>query len=239
MATRVINDIGTRSERPFFTGMALLVLFISVIGFSRSYYFSSWTDAKPLLPIVHLHGAVMTLWTLLFLTQTSLIATRRIETHRRLGMLGLLLAGAVVATSLATVMTTRGEGRLNLAVPAEVFIVFPVGLALMFGVLVGLAAYFYRDGPTHKRLMLLATLAAMATPIARMRLPFLPAGAIGGNLALIPLIITIGLHDVRMMGRPHPVTLWGGLFVVAMLPARLAFAHTPIWHHFAMWLGVR
>jgi hypothetical protein len=239
MATVAIHRpvIALNADRRFFTGMAVLLLLLSAAGFARSYYLAHWYGTKELTPLLQLHGAVMTLWILLFLAQTSLVATNRTDVHRRLGMIGLMLAGGVVATSLAAAFVTLGEGRLNKAIPAHVFLVFPIGLALMFLLLVGLAAYFYRDSPTHKRLMLLATIAATATPIARLGIPFLPKGAIGGNLALIPLVIMLGAHDISSLRRIHPATLWGGGFVIAMLPARLLFAQTEAWQGFARWLG--
>ncbi len=239
MATIAVHSpVATaNADRRFFTGMAITLLVLSVAGFTRSYYLSHWFGTKTLTPLLQLHGAVMTLWILLFLTQTSLVAANRTDVHRRLGMIGLMLAGGVVATSLASAFVTLGEGRLNKAIPVHVFLVFPIGLALMFMLLVGLAAYYYRDSPTHKRLMLLATIAATATPIARLGLPFLPRGAIGGNLALIPLVMMLGAHDISGLKRLHPATLWGGGFVIAMLPARLLFAQTAVWQSFVRWLG--
>lgn len=158
-------------------------------------------------------------------------------THRRLGLVGLLLAGAVGATSLATVMSTLGGGRLDKSVPVETFLVFPIGLALMFWLLVGCAAYWVRDAVTHKRLMLLATLAAMATPIARLRLPFLPPAALGGNIAVIGLILPLVLHDLASFRRVQTATIWGGGFIAVMLPVRLMIAHTEVWRGFVGWLG--
>ena len=237
MATAAIYTPIANAERRFFTGMAITLLILSVAGFSRSYYLSHWYGTKTLTPLLQLHGAVMTLWIVLFLTQTSLVAANRTNVHQRLGLIGLMLAGGVVATSLASAFVTLGAGRLNMAVPAHIFLVFPIGLALMFMLLVGSAAYFYRDSATHKRLMLLATIAATATPIARLGIPWLPRGAVGGNLALIPLILVLGAHDMSTLRRLHPATLWGGGFVIAMLPARLLFAQTDIWLGFTRWLG--
>jgi hypothetical protein len=239
MATVALQSpaVKMNADRRFFTGMAIALLLLSLAGFARSYYLAHWYGTKELTPLLQLHGAVMTLWIMLFLAQTSLIAANRTDVHRRLGMIGLMLAGSVVATSLAAALVTLGEGRLNKAIPAHVFLVFPIGLAFMFLVLVGSAAYFFRDSPTHKRLMLLATIAATATPIARLGIPLLPKGAIGGNLALIPLILALGAHDISSLKRLHPATLWGGGFVVAMLPARLLFAQTEAWQGFVRWLG--
>lgn len=237
MATLASNMTDGHRGRNFFSGMAILFILISVAGFWRSFYLAPWFGTKALSPIMHLHGAIMTGWVLFFFVQTTLVRNARVAVHRRLGMVGLLLAGAVGATSLATVMATLGAGRLDQSVPVEIFLVFPIGLSLMFWLLVGCAAYWVADSETHKRLMLLATLAAMATPIARLRLPFLPPAAVGGNLAIIALMTPLILHDLASCRRIHPATLWGGGFVAAMLPIRMLVAHTAPWRAFVHWLG--
>lgn len=237
MATLAMAAPVARRERNFFVGMAAFFVVVSVAGFWRSYYLSTWFGTKTLTPIMHLHGLVMTAWVLFFLLQTTLVRSGRVDLHRRVGMVGVLLAGAVGATALATAMVTLGAGRLDKSVPAHVFLVFPIGLSLMFLLLVGCAAYWVRYPQTHKRLMLLATLSAMATPIARLGLPFLPRGALGGNLAVIALILPLVLHDLGSFKRVQPATLWGGGFIAIMLPVRLLIAHTEAWKGFVGWLG--
>jgi hypothetical protein len=37
-------------------------------------------------------------------------------------------------------------------------------------------------------------------------------------------------------GRVHPAFLWGGIFVIAALPARFAFGRTDAWLTVARWL---
>ena len=46
----------------------------------------------------------------------------------------------------------------------------------------------------------------------------------------------IGIHDWRTTGRAHPVSLWGGLFLAASFPGRLALGNTDTWLIFADWL---
>lgn len=50
----------------------------------------------PFTPLVHLHGALFTGWVLLFIAQTALAASHRVAVHRRLGMVGALLAAAMI-----------------------------------------------------------------------------------------------------------------------------------------------
>jgi hypothetical protein len=73
--------------------------------------------------LVHAHGLVMTLWIVLFLTQVSLVAARRVDLHRRLGMAGALLAAIVVIVGIATARQARrrpGRRRCVLAIPIGV-----------------------------------------------------------------------------------------------------------------------
>jgi hypothetical protein len=46
--------------------------------------------------LLHVHGAVFSLWVLLLITQTSLVAAKRVDVHRRLGLLGFGLACVMV-----------------------------------------------------------------------------------------------------------------------------------------------
>src|SRR5215204_5754048 len=84
--------INRRRERLFYTLMAGAILITVFAGFARTYFLRPYFDARPLLPILHLHGFVFTSWIVLFVMQTALVATKRTDLHRRLG-----IAGAVVA----------------------------------------------------------------------------------------------------------------------------------------------
>jgi hypothetical protein len=65
-------------ERPLYVWVAVFIPLIVLIGFARTYYLKGLFDT-PALPslLVHLHGIVMTLWVVLFVAQTWLIAARR------------------------------------------------------------------------------------------------------------------------------------------------------------------
>jgi hypothetical protein len=87
------SAITQRGERRFWGGMALAMALVAFAGFAPSYYMKSRFGAGPeLTPLLHLHGAVMTAWLALLIAQTALIAARRVTWHRRLGVLGAMLA---------------------------------------------------------------------------------------------------------------------------------------------------
>jgi hypothetical protein len=72
------------SGRFIYVWAALAAAAIAVTGFARTYYLKSVFDGAPLPVLLHIHGAIMTLWCILFITQTCLVAGRRVDLHRRL-----------------------------------------------------------------------------------------------------------------------------------------------------------
>ena len=77
----------TGSKRStFFLIASSLMTLIVFLGFLPSFYLRPYfrDNGLPLHLIVH--GVVMTAWQLLFLTQTILVARRRTDLHRRLGV---------------------------------------------------------------------------------------------------------------------------------------------------------
>jgi hypothetical protein len=117
----------------------------------------------------------------------------------------------------------------------------PVQQVLLFGVLVA-GALWYRTRPAiHKRLMVLATLGVMTgAPIAHVvghwsiLQPI--AAPVAGTLAVV-LLLPNAIYDRLTMGRFHPVSIWGAIFVFGFNV--LSFAVVPstsAWHDFAIWL---
>ena len=47
------------------------------------------------------HAALFTAWILLFIAQTTLVAAHRVDIHRRLGILGAVLAPAIVVLGVS------------------------------------------------------------------------------------------------------------------------------------------
>ena len=59
--------ISKRRERLFYTGMAVAFMITVFAGFAPTYFLRPYFDARPLLPLLHLHGFVFTSWIVLFL----------------------------------------------------------------------------------------------------------------------------------------------------------------------------
>jgi hypothetical protein len=104
---------------------------------------------------------------------------------------------------------------------------------LLFATLFTIAVINRHKAQIHKRAILLATIVLVTAAFSRW--PFIkdlgPAGYFGfTDLCLVPLLI----WDWRSRGRIHPVTLWGGLALIAQ-PLAIPLTFTPAWLGFAHW----
>jgi len=222
------------NDRRLYILAAILTPLIVLAGFARTYYLKPFFNTPDLAGrIVHLHGIVMTAWVVLFVTQISLVATRRTKIHQRLGVLGGVLAALVVIVGVLTALYAAARGA-SPGPPALSFLIIPLGDVLVFSILIGLALYYRRKLDVHKRLMLLAAITLLTPAIARIPFNFIINGG--------PLVF-FGLTDLCLLAcvafdtfkhrRLHPVFLWGTVFVIAMQPLRLLLAGTDAWMGFA------
>jgi len=86
---------------------------------------------------LYVHGIVLTAWYALILAQTSLVAAHRIDLHRRLGVLAVGVAMAVVP--LSTFVVVRAVPRMQGRDPATLRILV-VGDLLMLVFFTGFVA---------------------------------------------------------------------------------------------------
>ena len=84
------------TDRRFFTGLAVAVALTVFAGFAPTYYLKGLYGTPVLSPFLHFHGMLFTSWILLFVAQTTLVAAKRTDLHRRLGIVGALLAVAML-----------------------------------------------------------------------------------------------------------------------------------------------
>jgi uncharacterized membrane protein YozB (DUF420 family) len=222
-------------DHRFFTGMAFVGLLTILIGFGPTYYFTPLLQPRHISPLVHLHATVFTLWAFLYLAQTSLVAAGRTDIHRRLGIAGAVLALVMIPVGFVTAVEAA---RLGVGPPGRdplKFLSVPLGALPIFAILVGTAVWQRRRSETHKRLMLLATISLLMAAFARMR--FIGGGglpvAMGGTFLLV---CVTWIYDRVAHGRVHPAFLWGGLFIVVMMPIRAFVGMTGPWLVFARWV---
>lgn len=229
--------IRRRRERFFYVGMTIAVVITVFAGFAPSYYLRPYFTSSPLMPLLHLHGLIFSSWVVLFIVQTGLVAANRVNTHRRLGIVGGILAASMVVVGVITAIIRASQGATPPGgPPAEVFLVVPLGDMLVFAILIGAALYYRRRPDVHKRLMLLGTIAILAAAVARLPFAIMQAGPLAffgfTDLFILPLIV----YDLVTLKRVHRATMLGAALVILSQPLRMLIAGTGAWLAFATWL---
>jgi hypothetical protein len=225
-----------QQDRRFFMTMALVILAVVFVGFAPTYYLRGMYHAEPLHSVFRVHGAIFSIWVLLFIAQTTLVSLKRTDIHRRLGLVALALVPVMLVVGYMAALTAARRGFSVPGLPPPlVFLAVPLFDLPVFACLVGPALYFRKQPAIHKRLMLLAMISILPAAIARLPhlLPFGPLAFFG--LADL-LIVACMVYDWFTRGRVSPAFLWGGLFVTASQPLRLMVGGTSAWIAFAQWL---
>jgi hypothetical protein len=232
-AAKLLKDLpGRRYDHLFFSSMALLMLVTVFVGFARTYFLAGVFRAPLPALIIHLHGAAFSCWILLLVAQTSLVATGRVDIHKRLGIVGFLLAclmvilGALVATNALV----RQHGPPGMDV--KFFYIVPLTDMLIFATLVFLAFRERTNSAVHKRLIYIATTALLVAAIARwpiVRNPFL--AAYYSNIFLLILVA----YDLWSSRKVYRVTIWASAFLIFVQQVRIPIGKTAAWHAFATW----
>jgi hypothetical protein len=213
----------------FYLFMSALFFAFVLIGFSRSFYLKSHFDF-PALPVhLYLHGIALTSWFALALVQPWLIRSQRAGLHRKLGVIGAVLAVSVVLTGLWTIVMrdapeidqypTRAAGNL--------------ASLLMFSSCVSFGLFFRKESETHKRLMLLASIPILAPALDRFaRIPAMnefwgkilywipaPPEIAFATLSFLFLLLVVVANDFISQQRVHKGTIIGLLSIFIVAPA--------------------
>jgi hypothetical protein len=243
-----------RSEaRYFYVWMSAICVLVAFGGFAGTYWLQvpAGTFVGP--PLLHLHAALFSGWTLLFFAQTWQAAAGRIEHHRAWGVAGAALVGAMVVVGFAAALNSLRNGIAGgYGDASRGFMIIPVTAILLFAGLV-LAALLNVSRPDwHKRIMLVATVSILQAAMARVFLLAINGGGPGVRPGLgppPPIQITIGpalvanllivagmIYDWRTRGRPHPAYLWAGGVVLAVQVLRIPLSTSAAWGAVAGWL---
>ena len=168
---------------------------------------------------------------MLFVLQTSFVAVRRTDLHRRLGWVGAVLAGSMVIVALtAAILSGRREIAGGHEDESPAFLITPLSSMAVFLVLVTAAIRYRRRPETHKRLMLLATISILDAATARWPIAIVAASA-WAYYAIADLFIVVAVvYDVVSRRRVHPAYVWGGLLIVVSQSLRDMVGQTGTWH---------
>lgn len=228
-------------EHVFFCGLAALILVSVVVGFTATFYLRGvvkmpfWADPRPLPLLVIAHGTVFSLWILLLITQTSLVAAHHVRAHQRLGIAGFALACLLVLLGFVVLCVSMAR-HFPPASPAlsrqagAIFSVLGFALLVYFG-------YRLRKNPAaHKRLMLLGTISLLDAAFNRW--PIFEHGDVAPSIVCcLVLLALVACYDLWSRAKIQSATMWGGVtLIVTHAPIKGAFTHNAIWFHLAVHL---
>ncbi len=232
-----LDALVTRAQTRFFSYMSAAILLAVLVGFSPTYYLrGAFFETPAIEPRVWLHGAALTAWFVAFWLQATLVARQRLDWHRRVGWVVAAIAFAAVATSLYVTWASAEAGRLAARTAWSNF-----ANAIAFATFVVVAITRRRHGATHKRLLLLASIAFLQPALARVAawssfadlgVRPLTGGLVGSLLFLAPLVV----HDMVTRGRLHSATLVGGAALIALRVTAVFLVAPSGWGQ-AVWFG--
>jgi hypothetical protein len=201
----------------------------------------------PFPPVLHVHAVLMGSFLLLLLAQTTLVAKGRTQLHRQLGVVGMVLATALVLVGFILAPTMYHQvwdgahfgpppvrQALTPVVPiVENILLLQIHAGVLFALFlaIGLRAR-ERDAGFHKRMMILATAVPLGAAIDRVTwLPTtLPVMPIASDLYIMLAVLPMFLWDVIRNRSVHRAYLvWLPIYLAGSVVINLLW-DTPWWH---------
>ncbi len=222
------TSITAQRHNRFFIGIAISMLIVLLLGFGKSFYLRPWFTDTPLPGYLLVHGMVMTAWYLLFLLQTCLIAANKRQLHQAMGIVGLILAVAVVVTGLyvdINIIPHKQSLGVDMSDAKMLngyawFTLASMSSVIIFAGIIAAALGWRRNAAIHKRLMFWAFVWTLGPAFTNSRplgqvldklvtpyLPFFPADFIWLALLLA--------YDWKTLHRFHPASYLG--FITLLL----------------------
>jgi uncharacterized membrane protein YozB (DUF420 family) len=237
MATTYAAAAERSSGCLFYSAMGVAIALLVFAGYARSYYLSRWVElparAPEMTALLHLHALSFTLWILFGVLQPALVASGRVEAHKRAGTAGAALALLVwLLGNVAAIEAIHG-GYEGLGDPYAFYAVTFFSIQA-FAVIVALGVWKRHETEAHKRLMLLSNAAILEAAVGRLPLEAVVSTAPLSFYLGADLVILAGIARDRLVrGAIHPVWIWGGGLLVLSQLFRLAIMNSQPWLMFA------
>lgn len=205
----------TANEQAFWPRMMVGIALFIVFGFAQ-FSARGFVDVPTVPLYVHLHGVIMLSWLALGIVQASLVRRDNIALHRRLGWLGVLLAGTVIALGSLVGIWAIETARVPPFFTDAYFLALTQVGVLIFGATVAAAVALRHRTEWHRRLMVGAMVLIMEPALGRL-LPMPLMIPWGEWAAMAVQLLALGFvmrHDRKALGTIHPATLTAALIVI-------------------------
>lgn len=186
--------------------------------------------------IIHLHVLAYGGWLAMLAAQLWLVRMRRVPLHQRLGRAALLLLPLMLVLGPAAAISQVAS---NPYMPDRWISWLAVQFTNVTGSLPLLAAGIARrrDGPAHKRLMLMGTVALTEPGFSRLWAPALMTLWGEGYWPLyfstyvgtLVLVLAIGIYDLATRGRLHPAYVAAAIWILANEALATWLYHQSFW----------
>ena len=241
MASKVSGQkfaVHHRNDRAMIAAVVFIVWLAIVTGFGLDMVRRAHEGSLHFSWIVHLHVVAYSSWLLLLAAQVWLVRTRRVAVHRRLGMAALVVLPLMLVLGPATAISEIVDNPYML----DRWIAWlSVNFANTFGSVVLLFAGFVmrRDPASHKRLMLMGTIAVTEPGFSRIWLSALVDRLGEGYLAFyvetfigtFVLMLAVGAYDLVTRGRLHPAYVGAVAWIFANEGLATWLYYQPFWLH--------
>jgi hypothetical protein len=225
------------ADRNAFLVFVALVWLAILSGFGTDSYAHVLKHGLDYPLIVHLHAVTFVGFAVLFTTQVALIRTGRTDLHRRLGVVGAIMAAAMVVIGPATALTVDARAYAVKGQTPE-FLAVQFTDICAFAVLAGSGLLLRARADWHRRLMLMALFYISDAGFARWLNDRL-AGSLDQSRGLGEfvslyggsdlLLLAFGAYDLMTRRRGHPAWLAGvcvfGFFQLTAIHG----LHSPAW----------
>lgn len=213
-------------------------MIVAVLAAGFGYDMATRTGFNPLqFPwYIHLHAIAFSTWLILLIGQVALVRSGNVAQHRRMGRIAVVLLPVLLVTGpLAPILKNYYAAQPNpdaLSFMATQFTNVIACVALLAAGLI-----LRRDPPTHKRLMLMGTIAITEPGFGRLIAG--PLYAILGEGYLpyyietysgtLTLMLAVGAYDLWTRGRPHPAWIAAFGWILANTALATWLFYQPFW----------
>lgn len=219
-AVRIEKEAGTLKpikaflSRYFYFCMALVMVVLVLLGFSRTVDASLFHANPPRPLLLWVHGAAFSAWVVFFIVQSALVRVRKVSVHRFIGWFGAGLATVMIALGFTiAVVMARFDFAVLHETDTDAFLSIPFAAMIAFGTCVAIAIYWRKRPEYHRRLLFIASCTLMDAPLDRFDFMFY------NNLAYatLDLLIVLGMvRDWEVDGRIHKVYLYALPLLIAL-----------------------